>query len=563
MIINVKKTLADAVGRKHFKSFELGDDSWQYSDSEEIDLKKFDTNKILNLKEILSRHIYVHGTSVLIKDISTWLYALNDPASAKARTVKNFSELLVQYISKVPGHRIYEKHGDDQWLCYYVNEIEYNPVQKHNYHTTPAHVTMQIIHEEFGGMFKRNIEFLESDCRGISVSEALIRKALVAENEELRANYINEVNTFIETVKLIGKQYLCIGTAVDDLDGNSKRENSWWGSRTNTIQMVRGGNPTKCVIDVFYEDDKTKRDDHRKVHIDRYFWKEFIKKDHEDDDCEEQDEIEIPIHPFCAIFDLSKHLRLRTHVNYLTPYTYDKSISEKLVIPNEIQSLVHILVQHRDGGFKDIIKGKSGGAVVLLCGRPGVGKTLTAEVFAEAEERALYSIQCSQLGTDPDTLEDELLKIFSRGQRWNAVMLLDEADVYVRSRGEDLTQNAIVGVFLRVLEYQSSILFLTTNRPENVDDAIASRCIAKIEYKSPTPIDQKRIWRVLADNAKISITDQDINEIVEKNSGLSGRDIKNLMKLASLVRPGQKICSETIDYVRKFKPVGCDPSENP
>ena len=40
-----------------------------------------------------------------------------------------------------------------------------------------------------------------------------------------------------------------------------------------------------------------------------------------------------------------------------------------------------------------------------------------------------------------------------RAQRWGAVMLIDEADVYIKRRDDDITMNAVVGVFLRVLEY--------------------------------------------------------------------------------------------------------------
>ena len=46
-------------------------------------------------------------------------------------------------------------------------------------------------------------------------------------------------------------------------------------------------------------------------------------------------------------------------------------------------------------------------------------------------QRPLYSVQCSQLGLEPADLERELLKIFTRAARWNAILLLDEADVYI------------------------------------------------------------------------------------------------------------------------------------
>src|SRR3546814_2642760 len=53
---------------------------------------------------------------------------------------------------------------------------------------------------------------------------------------------------------------------------------------------------------------------------------------------------------------------------------------------------------------------------------------------------------------------------------------LDEADVYIRCRDNDLEHNAIVAEFLRTLEYFNGLLFMTTNRINDVDDAILSRC---------------------------------------------------------------------------------------
>ena len=193
---------------------------------------------------------------------------------------------------------------------------------------------------------------------------------------------------------------------------------------------------------------------------------------------------------------------------------------------------------------------------IILLGPPGTGKTLTAEVYAEVMARPLYSVQTSQLGTDPNKLEDELLKTFTRSQRWNAILLLDEADVYVHTRGNSLKQNAIVGVFLRVLEYYHGVMFLATNRGQDVDDAIASRCIARIEYTIPSKEDQRKIWSVMNEVMGAKLTPEVMDKIVANHPFLSGRDIKNLLKLGKLVSEAQKkeISADVIDFVKRFKP---------
>jgi SpoVK/Ycf46/Vps4 family AAA+-type ATPase len=259
-------------------------------------------------------------------------------------------------------------------------------------------------------------------------------------------------------------------------------------------------------------------------------------------------------------FDLNRHARVKLYVDQLTRYEYRTDLGDKLILPADVRGLVDLLVGHK-GGFEDIIAGKSGGAIILCAGSPGTGKTLTAQVYSEAMSRPLYSVQCSQLGVDPESLEKELLIVFARAARWNAILLLDEADVYVAARGRDLTQNAIVGVFLRILEYYSGVLFLTTNRADLVDDAVASRCLARIDYAVPSPADQAKIWRTLADTSGVRMADAEIAKIVERFPYLSGRDVKNLLKLGSMVAGvrGGPVTADVIAGVKPFKPTA-DPA---
>jgi AAA+ superfamily predicted ATPase len=89
-----------------------------------------------------------------------------------------------------------------------------------------------------------------------------------------------------------------------------------------------------------------------------------------------------------------------------------------------------------------------------ISGPPGVGKTLTAELIAEHLRRALMPVSAGELGTTAEAVEQRLPRIFKRAARWNAVLLLDEADVLLEQRSvQDIHRNALVYVFLRTLEY--------------------------------------------------------------------------------------------------------------
>lgn len=552
MIITLTRQVAQKIGYKHFGVYGVTENNWAYKDTHVIKLPMHSENELECLITLFNLHKDLPDTEAMVHDIRAWLDAVKNKASGKANTVQDFAALIKKYLAKTPGHRIFKRWGDNRWLCYYVYQVTYHPPTKYN----SAHCDVSIAYDMLGGRSGASFSFYKEDVQGRTVAEALAMEGYLAETPDLRALYMADLATFKGVIPQIGHQFNCVGTATDDMDGNpdSDDNDSWWRKRTNQHYMAPNGKPSRVVIDVFYEETKTKKTDNT-FHINQGYWSpDGVAEVTEDEGQPRAVEVEIPIHPFVAIFDMTKHLRLKVHVGYLKRYEYDRNLMDKLIIPDDMRGLVKLLINHKDGGFNDVIKGKSGGAVVLLAGPPGVGKTLTAEVFAESEARPLYTVQCSQLGTNAVELEDQLLKVFARAGRWNAVMLLDEADVYVRARGNDLQQNAIVGVFLRTLEYQQAVLFLTTNKPESVDDAIASRCIARLTYDIPAVEDQARIWRVLVDQAGLSMTDEMIDKVTDEMDQLSGRDIKNLLKLAALLKPGQPLDLEAIQFAEQFRP---------
>ncbi|PMD44619.1 hypothetical protein L207DRAFT_454313 [Hyaloscypha variabilis F] len=168
----------------------------------------------------------------------------------------------------------------------------------------------------------------------------------------------------------------------------------------------------------------------------------------------------------------------------------DYSAFSQLVLPPGHKDMVKSLVaQHfRDKESQeeqqvDIVSGKGKGLIILLHGAPGVGKTTTAEGVAQMFEKPLYQITCGDLGTTASEVEKALETSFSLASRWGCVLLLDEADVFLAARSrEDFKRNGLVSVFLRVLEYYTGVLFLTTNRIGDFDEAFASRIHISLYY---------------------------------------------------------------------------------
>ncbi len=569
MKIKVSKLVAEALGETKLRA--LGQEIRNsYRDHYTIDLASLTAVQVVEFRSWLEDlvKIDVRGPKTLLRDLDTWKAALSDAGKTKARTLQHFSGILTEYLRKMPGHRLYRRLDMEglAHVAFYVNEVKYHPEHRDRDHYSPAFTSMQLMNIELGGRVSTNISFRAEDAQGKTPSEALVLMGYFPETEELRSDYLAQTDRFNSLCESVGLQFAAVGTGTDDLDGNKGTRWSGYSGR-GAYPMERNGVPAKVVIDVFQESEKESRH-HDSGHLDMRFWarsKPNIEDlDYDDDFLEATEEgdipieevIEVPVHPFCATFDLRRHLRLKIHVNYLTEYVYDETLGDRLILPPVVKNLVSTLISQNKIDFEDIVADKGGGVCVLLTGEPGVGKTLTAEVFAESSKRPLYSVQAAQLGMKAEHVEENLMRFLARGSRWNAVVLIDEADVYIRARDRDMEHNAIVASFLRVLEYQSSVLFMTTNLPDLVDDAIASRCVARIDYQRPGVTQQQEIWQVLNEVNDTGLTASQLEEIVAVHDNLTGRDIKQLLKLASLVSAnhGTPITPGTIDFVSQFQP---------
>ncbi|KAJ8132046.1 hypothetical protein O1611_g1581 [Lasiodiplodia mahajangana] len=163
--------------------------------------------------------------------------------------------------------------------------------------------------------------------------------------------------------------------------------------------------------------------------------------------------------------------------------------AHKKIIRSSVSSHLDAQLEEKESGEfdldVDVIRGKGKSLVILLHGAPGVGKTATAEAIAIERNRPLFPISCADLGFSPKDVERTLRDIFRYAHLWECILLLDEADVFLTQRergGDSLERNAIVGVFLRTLEYYSGILFLTTNRVGALDEAFRSRVHISLWY---------------------------------------------------------------------------------
>merc|ERR1711865_968569 len=117
-------------------------------------------------------------------------------------------------------------------------------------------------------------------------------------------------------------------------------------------------------------------------------------------------------------------------VDQTSPIEYREDAFNSLVLDAQKKATILAAVSHT-GGFCDIVDGKGGGCVFLLHGPPGVGKTLTAEATAEVLRRPLYAITVGELGSSVESMEDRLRFALELGRLWDAVMLIEECDIFL------------------------------------------------------------------------------------------------------------------------------------
>ncbi|KAI1258862.1 P-loop containing nucleoside triphosphate hydrolase protein [Xylariaceae sp. FL1019] len=257
--------------------------------------------------------------------------------------------------------------------------------------------------------------------------------------------------------------------------------------------------------------------------------------------------------PYTTAFSLSRKEWARLLVDNIEDPSWKPDPWDSLVLPDKEKVLLRSLVtshQYAENP-RDQSQQKGKGLVVLLHGTPGSGKTLTAEVAAEASKKALVATSVGELMRESTmfsgslAFESMLKKCLVHATIWKAVVLLDEADVFLEARtNNNADKNSFVAIFLKELEYFSGIVFLTTNRVYNFDTAMKSRIHLALGYIPPDAEVRKQIWRRYLEAVPKNETGIRIEEVVDSlaTSHLNGREIANAVNTArTMARYEQKV----------------------
>lgn len=184
---------------------------------------------------------------------------------------------------------------------------------------------------------------------------------------------------------------------------------------------------------------------------------------------------------------------------------------------------------------------KQGRSVILnFFGKPGTGKTLTAEAFAGSLSMPIIKMGIAELESKfMGETSKNIQAVFELASKENAVLFFDEADTLLGKRLSSVTQgidnevNAMRSTLLIELEKFNGVVIFATNFAKNYDEAFRSRISHHIEFDLPDLMARTDIWNKML-VAEIPLgceRDKLIEQAAQHSEGLSGREIRTCMRL--------------------------------
>lgn len=141
------------------------------------------------------------------------------------------------------------------------------------------------------------------------------------------------------------------------------------------------------------------------------------------------------------------------------------------------------------------------GISTLFAGGSGTGKTMAAEVLANALRLHLFRIDLSTVVSKyVGETEKNLRRLFDAAEDGGAILFFDEADALFGKRSEvrdshDRYANIEVSYLLQRIESYRGLAILATNMRGALDDAFLRRLRFVVNFPYPGPTDRKRIWQ--------------------------------------------------------------------
>lgn len=211
----------------------------------------------------------------------------------------------------------------------------------------------------------------------------------------------------------------------------------------------------------------------------------------------------------------------------------------KLQIEEALSKIRNYQQIYIDWNFKSVDP-SGAGTILNFYGKPGTGKTMTAEALAGTLGKNMISLGMSDVESKfmGETAKN-IRAAFECAQKEDALLFFDEADTLLGARLSNVTQgidnevNSLRSTMLIELERFEGIIIFATNFEKNYDKAFVSRITQHVCFELPDLEGRRRIWeRFLC--PEIPIEDERellLSKLADGSEGLSGREIRTCMRL--------------------------------
>ena len=185
-----------------------------------------------------------------------------------------------------------------------------------------------------------------------------------------------------------------------------------------------------------------------------------------------------------------------------------KATWDDIVLPAEALDLLRQLAAqvasrsrvYEDWGFHAKMN-RGLGISALFAGESGTGKTMAAEVVANALRLDLYRIDLSAVVSKYiGETEKNLRRVFDRAEDGGAILFFDEADALFGKRSEvkdshDRYANIEINYLLQRMEGFRGLAILATNMKGALDTAFVRRLRFIVNFAFPGQSERTAIWR--------------------------------------------------------------------
>ena len=191
----------------------------------------------------------------------------------------------------------------------------------------------------------------------------------------------------------------------------------------------------------------------------------------------------------------------RGELTDLLEASYPKSTLSQMVLSPTISNELSRIVTEQKLDPKIRSHGLTPSRKLLLIGKPGTGKTMTASALAGELGLPLFLVRLDSLITKfMGETAAKLRIIFDTVRNTRGVYLFDEFDAIGAQRGlmNDVGEiRRVLNSFLVMLEQDDSrsVIMAATNHPEILDHALFRRFDDVIEYQYPSPEEAQKILK--------------------------------------------------------------------